>query len=260
MKPTFWCLDFDGVLCDSARETGAAAWKAGRTLWPEWPAAEPPPALLERFRGLRPLLETGWQAILLLRLLEQGTPPAALAADFAAHIEAACQAAGRTVPELVRLFGETRDRWLAEAPEDWLARHRFYPGVAAALTAALAYGPVAILTTKQERFTRRLLAAAGVEFPAARIFGLDRGRSKEATLAELLAGAESATAEFALVEDRLATLERIAERPELAAVRLIFAAWGYSTPAERARAAAQPRIESWPLGRFTAALAAPHSR
>ncbi|MFA4943601.1 MAG: hypothetical protein WC789_02740 [Lentisphaeria bacterium] len=42
-----------------------------------------------------------------------------------------------------------------------------------------------------------------------------------------------------------------------AVVRLIFAAWGYSTPAERARAAAQPRIESWPLGRFTAA---PHSR
>ena len=29
-------LDFDGVLCDSARETGMTAWRAGQAIWSDW--------------------------------------------------------------------------------------------------------------------------------------------------------------------------------------------------------------------------------
>ena len=64
----FFALDFDGVLCDSAMETALTAWRAGARIWPEWRAAEASADVLERFIRLRPALETGYQAILLMRL------------------------------------------------------------------------------------------------------------------------------------------------------------------------------------------------
>ncbi len=252
-----WALDFDGVVCDSARETGAAAWRAGRRLWPQdWTAPEPPAAVLDGFCELRPRLETGYQAILMLRLLTNGQSPAAVRADFHGLLEQTLAATGRTVPELVKLFGDARDRWIAADPEGWLARHRFYPGVPETLAAALRnpHATVFILTTKQARFTERLLRAAGVDLAAERIFGLETGRKKPEILAELLARPEHAGAECRFVEDRLDALDAAAARPELNRVRLILAPWGYASPDDQARAAANPRMESWPLARFTAAL------
>ena len=57
-------LDFDGVLCDSARETAVSAWRAGSGLWPEdMHGAEPPENMIRQFTAVRPYLETGYQAI-----------------------------------------------------------------------------------------------------------------------------------------------------------------------------------------------------
>ncbi len=251
-KPTAFALDFDGVLCDSAGETCAAAWRAGRALWPGWEAPEPPPAFLARFRELRPLLETGWQAIVLLRLVEEefagqggtdipvcagttcragrparaGGTPAVTPAALADAAERVLAAAGLGVPELVRLFGEARDRWIAADPEGWLARHSFYPGVPEALNAAAARGcPLFILTTKQERFTERLLLGARPECRGLRTV---------------------------FVEDRVEALERAAEAPGLAGVELRLATWGYCGDA--GAAAAGSRILRWTLPEFTAAL------
>ena len=69
-----FALDFDGVLCDSVAETAVTGWRAGRRLWPEWQADEPPAAALEQFVALRPLLETGYQAILLMHMVCTGVP------------------------------------------------------------------------------------------------------------------------------------------------------------------------------------------
>lgn len=248
---SLWALDFDGVICDSARETAAAAWRAGMELWPEWRTQpEPPPPVLDGFCLIRPLLETGWQAIPMLRLLADGLPPAAFRDRFPDLIEKVRQRTGRTVPDLVRLFGAARDRWIAAAPDEWLARHRFYPGVADALRGALRSAQLFILTTKQARFTERLLAAAGAPLPPERIFGLETGRSKDELLISLLARPEHRGLTCAFVEDRLEALERAAARPELAAVRLLFARWGYSGEAEQARAAANPRIRTVDLPAF----------
>ncbi len=242
-----YALDFDGVVCDSAGETAASAWRAGATLWPEWAAtSEPGPELVQRFREFRPFLETGWQAVGLLRLAATSQRPATdfTPAEVLAAIERIYAAAGCSRETMVKCFGETRDRWIAVDPGDWLARHRFYPGMAELLREWIVAGqPLFIISTKQERFIRQLLAGAGVELPAANLFGLERQRRKGEILAELLARPEHAGAELWFVEDRLETLLEVVDRPELDGVRLLLADWGYNLPAERRRAAGEPRLQ-----------------
>lgn len=254
--PTVFALDFDGVLCDSAAETCAAAWRAGRALWPGWEAPEPPSAWVARFRRLRPVLETGYQAVALLRLVEEeqaaGAAETALTpAAFAESAERIFAATGLGTQELVRLFGEARDQWLAADPGGWLARHEFYAGVPDALNAALHRAcPLFILTTKQHRFTGRLLRGAGVDIPADCIFGLEDGRPKERILLELAARPECRGLRMVFVEDRGEALERAAAVPELAAVELRLASWGYCGTARPT----EGRIRPWTLAEFTAAL------
>ncbi|MEI8079660.1 MAG: HAD family hydrolase [bacterium] len=254
-------LDFDGVVCDSAAETAVAAWRAARLAWPTLATtgdAEPAPAFVRRFMGLRPLIETGWQTAILARLILQEADDAVVAVRFAEAAEALRESAGLSRNELVQWFGGVRDTWIATDTADWLARHRFYPGVVAAMTAALKRAPdsVVILTTKQERFTRRLLESAGVPLAPERVYGLEHGRSKEDWLAEFATQRPGGAAALTLVEDRLDTLQRIAARPELAAVRLYLADWGYLAPDDRTRAAALPRIRPLTLATFCPALAA----
>jgi phosphoglycolate phosphatase-like HAD superfamily hydrolase len=247
-------LDFDGVLCDSAAEMAVSAWRAGAELWPDWRgSAQPPAPLAEAFRRVRPLVDTGWQSLVLLRLLADGAPPAALLAAGPERLPAEAQARGLDPATGIRLFAAARDRWIAEDAAGWLGAHRFYPGVAEQLAVWQAAGlPLFILTTKQERFTLRLLAAAGVPLAATAVFGLERGRRKEEILAELLARPAAAGWPWHFVEDRLAALEAAAAVPALASVRLHFATWGYGTAADAARARALRRIASLTLDAFTA--------
>ena len=265
--PTVFALDFDGVLCDSAAETCAAAWRAGRALWPGWEAPEPPPEYVNRFRELRPVLETGYQAIALLRLVEEelhsrpaGRPPLA-AGEFAESAARIFAATGLGRAELIGLFGAARDRWIAAEPAAWLARHEFYPGVPAALNAAAARGcPLFVLTTKQQRFTERLLRNAGVELAAERIFGLESRRPKDDILKELLTRPECRGLRTIFVEDRREALVRAAVVPELAAVELRLAQWGYCEvpgAAPEGFSTAASRIQPWTLTEFTGALS-PH--
>ena len=64
-------LDFDGVLCDSAVETSITGWKAACHLWDDMPAA-PNQSMIDRFRQVRPIIETGYESILAMRLLHEG--------------------------------------------------------------------------------------------------------------------------------------------------------------------------------------------
>ncbi len=251
-----FALDFDGVLCDSATETGVTAWRAGQALWPAWQSAEPPAALLERFRQLRPLLETGFEAIPLLAWIDAGLTDLEIRARFRVGLPAMEQVTGRARAELIRIFGETRDRWIAADLSDWLARHAFFPGVVFALQRRLGAGrETLILTTKQERFARLLLEHAGVAMPAHTVYGLEQGRTKAAVVAEILPRVRKRQHELWLVEDRLPVLEQVADRSELASVQLGYALWGYGLPEEKARAAAHPRVQCLDVREFVEKLA-----
>ena len=157
---------------------------------------------------------------------------------------------GLTRAELVALFGTARDRWIGEDPDGWLARHQFYPGVVARLRSRLEQDEFFILTTKQERFVRRLLATACPGFPNERIFGLDAGVSKEDLLERLISERQGADCAVRFVEDRLDTLDRVIGRPRLKTVRLYLASWGYARDEDVERARRMDGIRVWDLPDF----------
>jgi FMN phosphatase YigB (HAD superfamily) len=241
-------LDFDGVLCDSARETAFSAWRAGRELWPDWTTTEPPPEYVARFLQVRPWLETGHQAVTMMRMVADGLADV----EFADHLEEHCReyqaqlGCGRE--DMVTCFGRARDEWIRRDLAGWLGSHDFYPGVTAAVHRARELLDVYVLTTKQERFARALLESQGVYLPEDRLYGLERGRSKEDILDEL--GRGEGCSEVHFVEDRAETLRRVLAVPSLSAVRLYYAAWGYGTPADLVWAQAEPRVRVWGLAEF----------
>jgi len=244
--PAILALDFDGVLCDGMREYFESAWHAYRRLRPAVPP-EPPPGLFERFARLRPLVETGWEMPVLMHALLARASEAELSREWRpdtwlADLGASREAVGA---ELDRV----RDEWIGEDETGWLASHGFYPGVIERVR-GLAGGPVrvVVLTTKEGRFARTLLARQGLTLGDADVFGKEARRPKRTILLELIAGGDAARVWF--VEDRLRTLQDVTREPGLAGVRLFLAAWGYNTAADRAAARRDGRILLLTLARF----------
>ena len=228
-------LDFDGVVCDSAGETGTTGWIAARSLWPRDFADAPTDAYLADFRRVRPALETGYEAILLARLLRDAVPPAELLADAPRHCAAVTAAHALSRDALVTLFGATRDRLIHDDFEAWLELHAFYPGTIAAINAWVAAGHrVAVVTTKEQRFAEALCHHAGCDLAPTAIYGLEAG-PKNGVLTDLLA-AQPADTPAVFVEDRLPTLLKVHDAPALARYRLALADWGYLRPTDLADA------------------------
>jgi phosphoglycolate phosphatase-like HAD superfamily hydrolase len=228
-------LDFDGVLCDSARETGITGWKAAGKLWADMAEPLPPRPLLDAYCVARPVIETGYEAILMMRLLRDGEDPESLLASFQDRLPEEVERSQTDAAGLKRLYGEIRDVWIKEDPLEWLSLSPLYPGTSRALNEPPPGTICYIVTTKQDRFVARLLEHNDVRFDAENIFGLDRGMKKEAVLHELIEHHPGRRVHF--VEDRLATLRRLHLQPTLAGVRLHLACWGYNTEAERRDAA-----------------------
>ena len=284
---TVWALDFDGVIVDSEPESTRAAWRAALELWPdimeEAPSIDPreagvlrkwtggswdemskdagdgmPGWLAAKVRQLRPVVETGYENTLLMRLCVEealsakrgagvtGTRPlsageilASWDGDYRDYLLARYKVSAE---HMVEHYGGIRDAWMDTDLASWIAANRYYPGAPAAVRDALAAGStVYIVTTKQQRFAQALLKAAGVVLPNECVFGLGSG-PKPDTLAELQA--RHAGAELAFLEDKVETLVKVARDMRLLPVSLHFAEWGYSTPQQQAIAASLPRVRS----------------
>ena len=56
-----WALDFDGVICDSVRESSLSAWQAARRVFPELmqESEDRQDEVVEKMRVVRPVVETG---------------------------------------------------------------------------------------------------------------------------------------------------------------------------------------------------------
>jgi hypothetical protein len=238
------------VLCDSADETGVTAWRAGSRIWPEWEGLEPPQKSLMQFQRMRPLLETGHQAILLMRLICTGVDDGTIELRFHELCERLLEKTGVSTAKLACLFGDTRDAWVDLNEEDWLSRHNFYPGIVETFAARVQTDPVFILTTKQKRFVKILLHSREIPLPDDHIFGLDDGKSKEDLLEQLTRRPEFSNARFHFAEDRLETLMRVARRDSLRHILLYLADWGYNTRQDRKKARSNLRITMWDLKSF----------
>lgn len=229
-----YALDFDGVICDSAVETAITGWKAASNIWSDMPNAVPQ-TMIDQFRLIRPIIETGYEAILAMRLLYLGETTQAITSGYVEKIQRLLQQARVTPDDLKKLFGETRDTWIEDNLSDWINMNPLFPGVAEKLQKLGPQTPWLIITTKQERFVKQILKANGIELADELIFGLDRNMSKSEVLTQCLQTYPSQTIYF--VEDRLPTLINVQKNDQLASVKLIFALWGYNTAEDKVLAA-----------------------
>ncbi len=254
--PRLLALDFDGVLLDGLIEYFQTAW---RTYCQVWPVLNPlpPEGLAERFYPLRAVVESGWEMPILLRALIAGIPEEKLWQDWPIISQSLLVETRLQAVALGDLVDQTRDAWIAQDLETWLGLHRFYPGVCDRvnqLLAAVEPDPssspntlVYIVTTKEKRFVQKLLHLAGVSLPESAIFGRELRRPKPDILRELLA---THGGPIWFIEDRLKTLQAVEQQPDLAAVRLFLADWGYNTNRDRAIAQASPTIQLLSLKQF----------
>jgi phosphoglycolate phosphatase-like HAD superfamily hydrolase len=240
-----FALDFDGVLCDSVHESAVTAWRAGRHIWPQGRNMDPPDEFVERFVKLRPVVETGYQTLLLMGLIGREPDDAIIMAQFPELSAQLLKETNVSAQQCARWFGEARDAWIAEDLAGWLSHQGFYPRAMEKFKETLITNPVFIVTTKQERFVAALLKGWDVAFPRERILGLERGKPKEAILEGLLAQPQWQAGRWHFVEDRLETLLRVADHKPLAAVHLYLADWGYNTEAARNFARQHPSITVW---------------
>jgi phosphoglycolate phosphatase-like HAD superfamily hydrolase len=234
--------------------------------------AVPPAWLLDKMRKLRPYIETGYESILLVRMLieerlvseraERRPRPLTvgeIAANWKSVLHDRLLRDWNIQPSfLIELFGTIRDAWIARDKSTWLSMNPIYPGVADALN--MSQQPVYIVTTKQERFVKLILEHAGIRpgrIPPANVYGMDRKMTKIATIKEILRKEEERSQDSQrkvvvhLVEDRLETLEAATISLLGAPVTYHLATWGYNDPAQRARAEKHPFIDLLDLPSFT---------
>ena len=248
-SPTILALDFDGVVCDGLKEYFLTAWQAYSHLW-QLPNRTPPPGVAERFYRLRPVVETGWEMPLVLRAIALGISDEEILNGWGTIAQKLVQQENLEPKTLSAAVDGGRDRWMSADLESWLAEHRFYPGIIDRLKATLASPTqVVIISTKETRFIAALLQQEGVDLSNLQIFGKDTQKPKHQILRELMAtyGSEQT---FWFVEDRLKTLQGIQMQPDLQAVRLFLADWGYNTATERSIALQDSCIHLISLAQF----------
>ena len=246
IAPTILALDFDGVLCDGKVEYFATTWQTYCQVWQ--PASlEPPEDLAPGFYRLRPVIETGWEMPLLLRAMIQGIPEDEILLNWQPIAQELLRTENLQASELGPLLDKQRDRSISTDLAGWLAYHRFYPGVVPRVR-SLFESPVepVIITTKEERFVRKLLQQQGIEFSEGKIYGKGCKRPKYEILRELGGSVEK----IWFIEDRLKTLRLVEQQPDLEPVKLYLADWGYNTASERESVRNTDRIRLLSLEQF----------
>lgn len=216
-------LDFDGVICDSAGEAAMTGWKGAARLWPRLFSGDAPNEIIHNFRLVRPVMETGFESILLVRLLRDGYPVATILEQSNTLYTGLMRDEGICQDELLPVFGQTRDKWLTDDLTGWLDMHDFYDGTVEALNRTEI--PVYIITTKEKRFAQSLCNHVRLRIPEENLFGLESGK-KQHVLEALSRKNQGAC--FHFLEDRLPTLTRMLHGIDVN-VRLYFAKWGYHT-------------------------------
>ncbi|KAK2361983.1 ribosomal RNA small subunit methyltransferase G [Trifolium repens] len=263
-----YALDFDGVICDSCGESSLSALKAAKVRWPslfdgvdsttqDW--------IVDQMHIVRPVVETGYENLLLVRLLLETRTPSIRKSSVAEGLAVEgilenwsklkpiiMEEWGENRDALIDLFGKVRDEWLEQDFAAWIGANRIYHGVSDALK--FASSRVYIVTTKQSRFADALLRElAGVTIPPERIYGLGTGPKVE-ILKQLQNRPEHQGLTLHFVEDRLATLKNVIKEPELDKWNLYLGNWGYNTAQEKEEAAAISRIRVLELSDFSKKL------
>jgi phosphoglycolate phosphatase-like HAD superfamily hydrolase len=227
---TIYALDFDGVICDSAIETAVTGWKAAQKIWPNMPNITPSQRLINDFRQIRPFLETGYEAILIMRLLYLDITVTSLSQHYQQQLSSLIQTENLKVGQLKQLFGSTRDHWIKQSPQQWLAMNPLFAGIREQLV-TLSNSTWYIVTTKQKRFVKQILQANDIHINDQCIYAMEAQMSKQETLSKLLKYHPDQNITF--IEDRLPTLLNMGNNTQLKTIKRQLADWGYNTATDK---------------------------
>lgn len=194
----------------------------------------------------------------MLRAIIEGVPEAELLQEFQTVWRQRILEAHRlNRADLSARFDAARDLWIRTDLRGWLASNHLYPGIVERLrTIVNSQVKLFVITTKEGRFAHMLLEQNGVNLPAAHVWGKERAQPKEDLLRALRQEHVVNYDDIWFVEDRLKTLQSVAQQADLRGVGLFLATWGYNTPAEREEAARNPRIVLLTLHQFCGEFAA----
>ncbi|MBN46920.1 MAG: hypothetical protein CMH23_10660 [Methylophaga sp.] len=237
LQPLF-AFDFDGVICDSAIETGLSGWQVAAQIWGDMPK-QMPEQILTDFRQVRPVMETGFESILICRLLFEAISPDSLLNDFTGQIDNLVLRDQLDKTDLKKRFGVYRDSWIDADFAGWIKMNPLYPGVIDLLS-QIPRHQLFIITTKQERFVSAILEANQITVEPTQIYGLERNLKKPQILNQLQQSHPQTAILF--IEDRLPTLLDVIATASLSSVQLYFANWGYNTGDDKHHAYLHPRI------------------
>lgn len=131
-SPVAYALDFDGVVCDSVGESSHTALRAAARLWPQLNITEPyDESYLSALRKVRPVVETGYENVLLGRLVYE-CPIESVNEDFIEPVlndwtdirDSALEDWNVSKEELIDIFGSTRDEWIESNVDSWVDANR----------------------------------------------------------------------------------------------------------------------------------------
>jgi phosphoglycolate phosphatase-like HAD superfamily hydrolase len=240
-------LDFDGVLCDSAREVFTIAVRTYARLHPGSAVVEATlphagtgaPGLdlstAPTFAGFRELMPLG------SRSEDFGVALHAMDLGLDLPDQEAWDGFRRLLdPGWLRAFHlgfyETRDRLRIDDTAGWLSLYDSYPPLAPFLRRAAGRIELGVATARDAASLDVLLEHLNVADLIPRRSRLDKeaGLHKTEHLTVLAERLGIALAEITFIDDRVNQLERVAPL----GVRTVLAGWGHNTPREHARAAA----------------------
>lgn len=243
---TLYALDFDGVICHSAIETASTSWIAAQSLWADMQDEQITETRIKELVKIRPCLEYGYEAPLIMRLLHLQTGLKSNCSNYHEQIQQLIEENDFNIDALQMHFGRTRDDLIQQNETEWLAKNPLFEGVSEKLKSLKAEDWL-VITTKQERFVKKTLEGNDIELADDRLFGLDRKLSKQKVLENLIEDHPDRPITF--IEDRLPTLLGVQKNPALESVKLQLVDWGYNTENDR-DIARENGIEVISLGMF----------
>lgn len=223
--------DFDGVLCDSARECLLVTYNAYHRLRASafsrlLDIQAIPPETQRAFRQLRPYLKGAEDFIPIFTTIEQRLPISSQREfdDFRETMR-------DQLAEYVALFYAERDVLIRHAPGVWLSLNPLFDDFAAMLRARSSFDNMYILTTKRQEDVLEIFRYQQVNFPARQIMYV-KAAGKTARLLALLQEVGVVPAQAVYIEDQVDFLAASKQR----GVQSFLVEWGYVSAEQQATA------------------------
>jgi len=220
-------LDFDGVICDSAREAFEVALRSYAELRPGSALGERErSALYDAFLELMPLGNRAEDYGTVLAALDEGCE----LPDQEAYDRFRAAQDPAWLKRYHGQFYEVRSALASGDPEGWRALMRPYEAFLDVLRRRAGAVTYAIATSKDRASVDALLDTYGVAelFPPQLIFDKETGEKKAAHLERLHERLRVAYPEMTFVDDKVNHLDSVAGL----GARCALAAWGYNGPRE----------------------------